>query len=192
MGEVKGMSQDMMNIIKSVSEQIILETAGLVPTEPMQAKNIDIVEYNGRMRCIGIEKFAAPAYISVINFYLNAQDASSHKRAKGALVAYVEFENAGKLYKNLGISIPEDEDDASMMNACGEFCKMLANALVEELAKKGYADLFLSAPSNYKNSIMQGAEYSLDQTQKYELSFFCWKRKAIVVESSFASIPTKK
>lgn len=178
--------------MKNVMEDIMGAMVGMSPSEPMQDKEIDIVEYNGRMRCMGIEKFNAPAYISVINFYLNDIDAKQHKRVKGALVLYIEFENAGKLYKNLGISIPEDEDDASMMKACGEFAKIVTEAIKKEFAKDGYADLFTSDPFNYKNSIMEGVEYSSELKTKQEVCLFYWKRKAIVLELTLSMIPLKK
>ena len=193
MSNTKGMDpQVLMTTMMGVAEDVLGTMSGVTATEPMQTKELDILEYNGRMRCVGMEKFNAPSYVSVVNYYLNAQDLENRKKAKGALVLYVDFENAGKLFKNLGFSISEDEDDASMMGACGEFCNMLGDGFKKEIGKLGFADLAMSAPHNYKNSILEGVEFSSDQTTKYELSFFYWKRKAIVVEITLGVMPMKK
>ncbi len=184
--------QVLINTLKNIVEETLGSMAGIMPTEPTRSEDLDIIEYNGRMRCDGIEKFKSPSYVSVVNFYLSTQDLENHKKAKGALVVYVEFENAGKLYKNLGIPIPEDEDDGSMMNACGEFCQKLGAGFKGEITKQGYMDLVMSVPHNYKNSILEGVEFSPDQIIKHELSLFYWKRKAIVVEITMGSIPNRK
>ncbi len=184
--------QVLMTTMMGVTEEVLGTMSGVTATEPMQTKEVDIIEYNGRMRCVGMEKFNAPSYVSVVNYYLNPQDLEAHKRAKGALVLYIDFENAGKLFKSLGFSVSEDEDDASMMDAAGEFCNMLGGGFKNEISKLGYLDMSMSAPHNYKNSVMEGVEFSPDQDTKYELSFFYWKRKAIVVEITLAAIPMKK
>ncbi|MBI4308907.1 MAG: hypothetical protein HY591_01100, partial [Candidatus Omnitrophica bacterium] len=115
-----------------------------------------------------------------------------HHKAKGALALYLEFENAGKLFKALNIAVPDDEDDASMLNACGKLCEALNGDFQKQLAALGYADLAVSPARNYKNSVMQGVEFSADQKIKHEFSFFYWKRKAIVVELTLSAIPQKR
>lgn len=193
MASEKGMDpQVLMTTMMGVTEEVLGTMSGVTASQPMQTKEMDIIEYNGRMRCVGMEKFNAPSYISVVNYYLNPQDLENHKKAKGAMVLYVDYENAGKLFKNLGFSISEDEDDVSMMDACGEFCNMLGGGFKNEIGKLGYLDMTMSPPHNYKNSILEGVEFSPDQSTKYELSFFYWKRKAIVVEITLGAIPLKK
>ena len=61
----------------------------------LEPKNI--VEYEGRKRVDGMEKFDNEAtYISAINFYLNATDMEKHK-ALGSIVVYVQQEYLAKL-----------------------------------------------------------------------------------------------
>jgi hypothetical protein len=170
--------------------QQLMDRVGIAATEPPQAKDLDIVEYEGRMKVSGMEKFEAPCYISVINFYLSTADMERHK-PKGALVLYVEFEHASKLFNSLGFRVPDDEDDVSMMSSCGAFCTQLAEDFKKELLAAGYSDLVLSKPQNAKNKMMTGAEFSADQNRKHEISFFYWKHKALVVELTMAALPKK-
>ena len=176
--------------LMSAAEEILSKMNNMIATEAPQSKIIDIVEYNGRMRANGMDKFNAPSFVSVINYYLNQGDMDKHK-AKGALVLYVASENASKLYKALGSPVSEDEDDSSMMGANAKFCNLLAQNFKNELTKINYADLVMSTPHNYKNLVMHGVEYSKDQKTKIELSFFYWKQKTIVIELTLASIPRK-
>lgn len=184
-------SQNFMKTASGVIESVLSKMSGIVPTDQPQSKEMDIIEYEGRMRVGGMEKFNAPSFISVVNFYLSTGDRDRHK-AKGALVAYVDFENAGKIFNSLGFAIPDDEEDHSMMEACGKFAELLADSLKKELATLGYQDLVMSVPHNYKNSIIEGVEFSADQKIKYEFSFFYWRRKAIVVEITLGNVPQLK
>lgn len=172
-------------------EDILGKMSGVAPTEPPQVRTLDIIEYDGRMRVTGMEKFNAPSYVSVVNYYLNPADLERHK-AKGALVVFVDAENAGKLFKSLGFFVPDDEDEVSMMDACGELCNLLGGSFKNEISNLGYLDMSMSAPNNYRNTVMQGVEFSQDQTSKQEFSFFYWKRKAIVVEVTMAGVPQKR
>lgn len=172
-------------------EEILGKMSGVSPTENPSVRTVDIIEYEGRMRVTGMEKFNAPSYVSVVNYYLNQSDLEKH-RAKGAVVVFVDAENAGKLYKALGFAVPDDEDESSMLDACGELCNVLGGSFKNELSNMGFIDMSMSAPHNYKNTVMQGVEYSPDQETKQEFSFYYWKRKAIVVEVTLANIPQKK
>ena len=180
-----------LTALMGVIEQALSRMSGIAPSEAPQTKESELIEYEGRMRAAGTEKFSEPCFISVVNYYLTPGDLQRHK-ARGALVLYVDFENAGKLFKALGYDVPDDEDDVSMMNVCGKFCESLAGGLKKELAGLGYADVVMSAPCNYKNSVIEGVEFCPDQKTKHEFSFFYWKHKAIVVELTLAAIPQKR
>ena len=187
----KNMDPQIVGAIKGVIESVLGKMSGIVATEPSQTKECNIIEYEGRMRVGGMEKFNAPSFISVVNFYLSQGDMDRH-RAKGALVVYVDSENAGKLYNSLGFSIPDDEEDVSMIAACGELSNLIAGTFKNELVTLGYQDLTISQPHNYKNSVIEGVEFSSDQKIKHEFSFFYWRRKAVVVELTLAAIPQKR
>ncbi len=191
MAVTKGIDPQVTKAMQTCIEQRLATMSGIPPSEPPQAKDLDIAQYEGRMRVNSMEKLNSPAYISSVNFYLNAADLERHK-ARGAMVLYMDFENAGKMLHQLGIKVPDDEDDISMIAACGELCTLIGTDFKNALTSLGYADLVMSPPRNYKNSAMGGVEFSPDQTTKHELCFFYWKRKAVVVELTLAPIPTKK
>jgi hypothetical protein len=184
-------AQVVSTIVMGAVDHHLSNLPGIIPTDSPQTKEVEIVEYEGRMRVGGMEKFEAPSFISSVSFYLTGKDLEHHK-SKGALILYLEFENASKLYKALGFKVPEDEDDISMMEACGKFCHLLGENIKNKLSEAGYVELFMSTPDNCKNSSMEGVEYSPDQKMKHEFSYYYWKRKAIVVELTLADIPSKK
>ncbi len=185
-------SEILMSKMMGILESQLSKMTGVIATSPPETKEKDIVEYENRIRINGLEKFQAPSYISAINYYLNEADAKRAGKAKGALILYVDVENSGKIYKALGLPFPDDEDDASMMNCNGAFCKIIGDAFKNELVNMGYVDLFMSAPDNYRSSIVDGVEFSLDQKKMLEFSFFYLKRKSIVVELSLAGLPMKR
>ena len=179
--------QALMTMVKGVVEDSLSKMSGVLPSSDPESKASDIVDYEGRMRAVGTEKFNAPSYVSVVSFYLNKGDMERHK-AKGAMVLYMDAESSSKLFKFMGFSFSDDEDDASMMNACGEYCTQLADAFKKELVKSGHADLVMSSADNYKNSVLAGVPYSTDQKKKYELLFSYWKRKVVAVEVTLGGI----
>lgn len=180
-----------MTTMMGVIESTLAKMSGVVPTDQPQTAQKEIIEYEGRMRVTGMEKFNAPSFISVVNYYLSDADLEKH-RAKGAMIIYVDSENAGKLFKSLGFPPTDDEDDVSMMDCCGELCNLVGGGFKNELANLGYANLVMSSPHNYKNTVLEGVEFSTDQETMHEFCFFYWKRKALVVELTLAAIPMKK
>ena len=188
----KGMPSNVITTaLLSVVEEMFSKMTTIIPTASPESKLTDIVEYGGRMRVGGMEKFDAPSIVSVVNFYSSQSDLEKHK-AKGALVLYTELENASKLYKALGFPVSEDEDDSSMRISNGKICALLTEGFKNELSRQGYMELVTSTVGNYKNTVMEGIEYSKDQQTKFEFNFFYWKHKAIVIELTLALIPLKR
>ncbi len=184
--------QVLMTTMMGVIEATLSKMSGIPPTQPPEAVEKELIEVEGRLRVSGYEKFQAPAYISVVNYYLLESDIHKQGKAKGAMIVYVDVENSGKLYKALGFPYPDDEDDASMMDCNGEFCNVLGGSFKNEIADLGFTNLVMSAPYNYRSSIVDGVEFSLDQKKIYEFSFFYFKRKSIVIELTLAGLPQKK
>src|SRR5436190_1488604 len=108
---VKSLDPQVLTAVMTRSiEQLLSKMSGIASTKPPETKELEIDEYDGRMRVSGVEKFDASSYISVVNYYLSDKDLKSHK-AKGAMILYIESENSSKLFKALGIKVTEDEDD---------------------------------------------------------------------------------
>ncbi|MBF0571792.1 MAG: hypothetical protein HQL12_07940 [Candidatus Omnitrophica bacterium] len=184
-------SKVLMTATMGVVEKILANSSNLLPTASSENKEVDIVEYYGHMRAMDMNDFNSSVYIAVVNYYLTQADMQRNK-TKGALILYVDMENASKLYKALGFSIPDDEDDGSMLDGCGQLCNLIGEALKNELTNLGYVNLEMSGPQQYKNSVTGGVNFSLDQKKKCQFSFFYWKCKALVVEVTLADIPQKR
>ena len=171
-------------------DQMLAKMANIPPSQDPKIEESEIIEYDGRMRVSGMEKFNSSSFISVIGFYLN-QGELQRRKPKGALVLYFDAENVSKFLKAFGIRFADDEDDKSLMDACGEVCTAVAAEFKAELARKGYVDLVVSKPSNYKNNVIEGIDYSQDQKTKQTVSFFYFKTKAIVADLTMADLPRK-
>ena len=171
--------------------QQTLEKAGNIPqSQEPTTETVAIEDYGGRMRISGIEQFNNLCYVSVINFYTSQADLEKHK-AKGALIIYMESENAAKFFKALGIAFLEDEDDASMTVGCGKFAQMIVDGFKAELSAQGYAELILSKPLNYKNKVFEGVDFFPGQKAKHHIGFYYFKHKVIAADLTLAPIPKK-
>jgi hypothetical protein len=177
-------------ILTRFIEDLISSKGGLPSTKPFEivAKHID--EYEDRMRVKASDKFDVAVYIAAINFYLNKADMQAH-RARGTMICYMDLEVADKLFKAVGLKVPYDEDDESMMDLCGNLTQTIATGLTDGLAAAGFSTLEISAPSVYKNNISEGVEFSKDQDEKQEISFYYLKHKALVIDWTLAPIPKK-
>lgn len=163
-------------------------TSGKVVTSDAPThKAQNIMEYQGRMSVTGMEKFNGPAYIAAVSFYLNEQDRDK-RRAKGAMVLYLESSNAEKILRGFGHPVTDDDEEEETLAACGKLCTTFAEKFKEGLSQSGASSLILSAPVSNKNSIPEGIDFSSDQTQKQEISFYLWKKKALVVDLTLADV----
>lgn len=183
--------QELTGTLLSVMQQTLAKAGNIPQSQEPNIESKEIEEYDGLMKASGISRFNSICYLSVVNFYLSQADLDKHKGVKGTLIFYIAAENAGKFYKALEIPFSDDEDDASMMVACGKFCQGIADDFKTELTRKGYAELFLSKPRNYKNNVAAGVEFSTDQKTVHEVSFFYFKHKAISADITLAPIPKK-
>lgn len=174
----------------SVAQESFSRAAKLVQSESPTIKSQNIIEYQGRMGVTAMEKFNAPTYISGISFYLNEQDKAKH-RAKGAFVLYLEVSNAEKLLRGFGYPAADDEEDEELLNSCGKLCTALAEGLKQGLVVHGAPPLVLSSAVSDKNSLQDGIEFSSDQTEKQEISFYFWKKKVLVVDITMASFSAR-
>jgi|CXWL01.1.fsa_nt_gi hypothetical protein len=181
-------SQVLVKTFLSAAHQAFALTSGkVVPTDDATHKTQNIIEYQGRMSVTGMDKFNGPTYIVGVSFFLNEQDRDK-RRAKGAMVLYLEASNAEKILRGFGHPISDDDEDEETFTAYGKVCTTLADKFKESLAQSGYPSLVLSEPVSSKNSLSEGIDFSSDQTQKQEISFYFWKKKALVVDLTMADL----
>ena len=177
-------------IISGFIDDLISTNGNLPSTKPFEAATKPIDEYEGRMRIKATDKFDVAVYIAASSLYLNKANMQAH-RACGAVIIYMDIEVADKIFKAAGLQVPYDEDDESMMALCGNLCQLLTDVLKSRLDQAGYGSLEVSAPEIHKNSIQHGIEFSKEQNEKQELSFYFLKHKALVIEWTLAPIPKK-
>ena len=177
-------------ILTGFIEELLVTKGSLSATKPSEAVVKPIEEYDGRMRIKATDKFDTAVYIAAVNFYLNQADKQAH-RPRGALIFYMDTEVADKIFKAVGLQVPYDEDDESMMGLCGNLCQSIAGTLKDRLGAEGFHSLEISTPAVYKNTISEGVEFSKDQDEKQEISFYFLKHKAMVIEWTMAAIPKK-
>jgi hypothetical protein len=183
--------QILSDALLSAMKQTLAKAPNLIQSSDPTVEAKDMQEYEGRMKVSGLEDLNCLCYVSVINFYLNQGDLDRRKGTKGGLVIYMEAENAGKFFKALELPFADDEDDNSMIAACGQFTQMIADGLKKELSGHGYAPLFLSPPSNYKNKVLEGLEISPGQKTKHTIAFNYFKHKVIAADLTLAPVPKK-
>ena len=178
-------------ILTGFIEELISTQGGNLPShKPFEIATKPISEYEGRMTVKATDKFDVAVYIAAISFYLSEADRQLG-RARGAMVFYMDTEVADKMFKAAGLQVPYDEDDETMMGVCGSLCQSIADALKSGLSAAGYASLISSAPAVYKNTISEGVEFSIDQDEKQEISFYLFKHKALAIDWTMAPIPKK-
>lgn len=183
---------------KSLEPQILVKTfldvahkafdgtfGKLIPSDPSTQRTQNIIEYQGRMSATGMNKFNGPTHIAAVSFYSNEQDRDKH-RAKGAIVIYLEASNTEKVLRAFGHTVGDDDEEEETLTACGKICVMLANKLKDSL---GCSSLVISEPATGKNNVPEGVDFSGDQNQMQEFSFYFWKKKAMVVDITMADVP---
>lgn len=176
----------LIKMFLNVAQQAFNSTSGkVVPSDEPTNRTQNIIEYQGRMSASGMDKFNAPTYVAGVSLYLSEQDREKHK-AKGAMVLYLEASNADKFFKGFGQQITDEDDEEEAAAACGQICVMLAEKLKNSLSDSGFPSLVLSKPVCNKNGLPEGVDFSSDQKQKQEISFYFWKKKAMVVDLTLA------
>ena len=157
--------------------------------EPVAAER-DIIEYNGRMRVFPMEKFNAPAYVGVVNYYFTQKDLDGG-HAIGAFVFMIKDEMVEKLFKAFNRPASEAENEAIALDIIGEFTNILAGNVKNELRSLEYHDLIISAPYKYKNVVPEGVQFDYNLFKKQEIIFTLWKEKCVVVEACMGYVPQK-
>ncbi len=148
----------------------------------------DIIEYNGKMRISGLEKFNNPAIISFVNYYLSEQD-QKKQNALGALIIFVLESQVISLLNKLGYPKVDEDNEEALQASCGQLCHDFGTAFKSKLAGMGYTDPVMSAPQNFRNNIPQGINFCFKEYDKFEIGFALEDQKLLVAEMTMGVIP---
>lgn len=147
----------------------------------------DIIEYNSRLRTPGLSKFNEPSLVASVSFY-SSEQAEKSGDANGSLVFYIEESSAAKFLKALGHKGFSDDDEAVMLEKCGEFCHLVAEEFKKNLADMGAGTLVLSKPVSGRNEITGGVPFDYSEYKYLEFSFFLWKQKTLVFDLTYSKL----
>lgn len=100
------------------------------------------------------------------------------RNIKGGMLVYIPKRNVKDLFGNLGID--EHSDGSEIMDACGEFCNVMAGSFKTEIVNSGYSDVSLSLPEKYADHVNELIR--VDVTCKYKLAFSHKGRDLLSVE----------
>ena len=172
--------KDSANALMEIVQDICKSGSKLSLTKDSELVERDIIEYESRMRTLGLERFNGPCYLGVVHIYQGEAQQKSHN-ACGALMLYLEEEAAGKLLKALGYSGFDEDNDEAVLENTAKLCEKIVERFKQDLTKRGYRDLIFAPALKYKNDAPDGVEFSYDEYKYYEASLYLWKKKTIVV-----------
>ena len=148
-----------------------------------------IIEYEGRMRADGMEKFDNEAtYVSAVNFFANEKDMQKGKTL-GALIVYVEQAYIVKLMKLLKYPPVDDENDDAMRDSCGTLCNIIAGRFKSEISAAGYVELEMSHFMNFRNSAFGGVAFCYNEYDMYQIDFDIQDKNRVAVYMTIRAVP---
>jgi len=168
------------------TQNILQKQCKVTFSQDPDVTELEIIEYNSRMRVFGMEKFNGPCFIAVINFFRN-NGSSENKITCGSLIIYIDEMCTTTILKAISGGSFDEDDAEVVMQYTGELCNIIADELKNELTKIGYSDLLISKPINYQNDIPEGVDFEFREAKYHESSYYIKEKKAIVVNFSLGS-----
>ncbi len=168
---------------------LFMERGELNFTSPPTRERRKIIEYNGKMRADGMEKFQnEPTYVSAINYYANQKDMGKNKTL-GALIVYVEQTFMPKLMRLLQYPPVDDESETALLDSCGTLCNLIAGRFKTEISKAGYIELEMSHFKTYRNNAFVGVDFCFNEYDMYEVKCEIEGKKRVVLEMTMGAVP---
>ena len=173
------------------TEALFFERGEITFTKPAEKARRKIVEYNGRMRADGMEKFDNEAtYVSAVNFYANEKDMAKGK-CLGALIVYIEQTYLPMLMKKLKYPAVDDESEDAMLDSAGTLCNIISGRFKSEISSAGYIELEMSHFMNYRNSAYDGVGFCFAEYDMFEVAYFIDDKKRMVMEMTIGVVPKR-
>ena len=178
-------SEKMDDLAEAVSSALkdviegILKKSEINLTQNTEIIQREVIEYNSRMRIVGMEKFNGPCYVCGLSFYKSPEN-QQKKVAQGAFAFYVNVDCVESLLKKFGHRGFDEEDDEFILDQLGSLTRSMAEAFAVELKNIGYDDLTISEPHKFKNNIPEGLNFPYSFYNYQELAFYAWDKKAMV------------
>lgn len=179
------------NILNKAVVGLFQERGEITFTRPAEKQRKRIVEYNGRMRADGMDRFINQStYVSVVNYYANSATMAKNKTL-GALVVYVQQEYMPTMMKLLRYPPIDDESEKALLDSCGTLCNIIAGRYKSEISGDGYIELEMSHFQTYRNSAFDGVAFCFDEFDLYELTFEIDGKKRLMLDVSMGVVPKR-
>ena len=184
--DVQALNTMVTGVVEDTFRQLCHAASSAAPV----AAEKDIIEYDGRMRLSPMEKFNAPAYVAVVNYYISSRHLADNDPV-GTFVFYVKEDMVEKLFKAFGRPARDAEDEGACLEVVGELGGILAGNIKNGITAMGFAELVVAPPAIYRNSVPEGAPFDYNLFKKQEVLFSFWKEPCVVVEICLGNIPAK-
>jgi len=161
-------------------QKTLEEHCSVIFTKDAKVEQLDIIEYDSRLRVFGLEKFNDTCNIGVINMYGNAED-QKQKRSCGCIIIYVKEESAERLFKSLLKGL-EGEDEELIMECVRGLCQRVFNNFKRKATQFGYQNLLSGEPEMYLSNVEEGVAFPYDEDTLYQVSCTLWREKVFVAE----------
>ena len=157
-------------------------------SQPPALERKNILEYKGRMRADGMEKFNCPTFVSVVNFFTSAKDMAKNN-ALGAVIVYIEQSFVKPIMKLLKYPAIDAEDMDALRDSAGTLANIISGRFKSALSLAGYIGLEMSHFMSYRNTATSGIAFCFKEYDKYEIDIFIESEKRLVVELTMGPIP---
>lgn len=175
---------------KSVSSLFSERNAEIKLKSPVKARK-KIIEYDGKMRADGMEKFNnEPSYVSAINYFANKADMEK-KKTLGTIIVYVEQSFMAKMMKLLQYPPVDDENEDALQDSCGTLCNIIAGRYKSEISKAGYIELEMSHFITARNTVVPGVNFCFSEFDRYEVAFDMDGAKRLVADITMGVVPKR-
>ena len=160
-------------------------------SKPPEKQKRLIIDYEGKMRADGMEKFSnETTYVSAVNYYATQADMAK-KRALGALIVYVEHSFVASLMKMLKYPMIDDESEKALLDSCGTLSNIIAGRFKSEISAGGYIELEMSHFMTYRNSAVVGIDFCPNEYFMFQNDFYIDGKKRLVLEMTMGTVPRR-
>ncbi len=175
------------NSLAGVVQRVFQDNTPLNMEDEAVINKVKIIEFEGKMKVIAMDKFNGPTYVSTTSYYASEINKDKHK-AVGALILYLEASHSEKILKAFGHKEAVEEDEEKTLEGCAKFSTMIAESFKSELSSRGYSNLVMSESESYRNEVPIGVDFSYDQSELCEVRFMLNRKEFLVFDITMAAV----
>lgn len=191
MGKQNPELEKFADLLEKGTTALFLERNAEIKFKPPVKNRQKIIEYDGKMRADGMEKFNnEPTYVAAINYYASKVDMGK-KKTLGVIIVYVEQNYMVKVMKLLQYPPVDDENEDALQDSCGTLCNIIAGRFKSEISKAGYIELEMSHFVTARNTVVPGVDFCFSEFDKFEIVFDIDNARRLVMEITMGIVPKR-